>query len=86
VNDAIPHKVNSEQDIDDLMTAIHTQGLDVVEGLVLLPRAAMEQGLEDAAEDIDLDPSPGAQEGITTRCAFTCARWVPRLCSPAKER
>ena len=63
MNDAIPHKVNSEQDIDDLMTAIHTQGLDVVEGLVLLPRAAMEQGLEDAAEDIDLDPSPGAQEG-----------------------
>ena len=61
MNDAIPHKVNSEQDIDDLMTAIHSQGLDMVEGLVLVPRAAMEQRLEEAAEDIDLNPSPGAQ-------------------------
>ena len=61
MNDAIPHKVNSEQDIDDLMTAIHCQGLDIVKGLVLLPRAAMVQRLEEAAQGIDLNPSPGAQ-------------------------
>ena len=60
VNNAIPHEVNSEQDIDDLLTTICTQGLDVVEGEALLPHAAMEQRREEAAEDIDLNPSPGA--------------------------
>jgi len=58
----IPLKVNSEQDTDDLLTAIRTQGLDVVERKALLPHAAMEQRLEEPAEDIDLNPSPGALE------------------------
>src|ERR1700751_1896638 len=62
VNDAIPQNVDSEQDLDDLLPTIHTQGLDVVEGRDLLPRAAMEQRLEEAADDIDLNPSPGAPE------------------------
>jgi RNA polymerase primary sigma factor len=62
VNDAIPHDANSEQDVDDLLTTIRTQGLDVVEGQDLLPHAAMEQRLEEAGEDIDLNPSPGAEE------------------------
>jgi RNA polymerase primary sigma factor len=62
VNDPIPHDVDSEQDIDDLLTTIRTQGLDVVEGQELLPRAVMEQRPEEAAEDIDLNPSPGASE------------------------
>jgi RNA polymerase primary sigma factor len=62
VNDAIPQNVDSEQDVDDLLTTIRTQGLDVVEGRDLLPRAAMEQRLEEAADDIDLNPSPGAPE------------------------
>jgi RNA polymerase primary sigma factor len=62
VNDPIPSDVDSEQDVDDLLTAIHTQGMDVVEGPHLLPNAAMEPRLEEAAEDIDLNPSPGAEE------------------------
>jgi RNA polymerase primary sigma factor len=62
VNDAIPQNVDSEQDLDDLLPTIRTQGLDVVEGRDLLPRAVMEQRLEEAAEDIDLNPSPGATE------------------------
>ena len=63
VNDAIPHKVDFEQDIDDLLTAMRTRGLDVVEGQALLPQATMEQRLEDAIqEDIDLNPSRGARE------------------------
>jgi len=45
-----------------LITAIRTQGLDVVEGRALLPHAAMEQRVEEAVEDIDLNPSPGALE------------------------
>jgi RNA polymerase primary sigma factor len=62
VNDINPHEVNSERDLDDLLTDIRTQGLDVVEGQALMPHAAMEQRLEGAAEDIDLNPSPGAPE------------------------
>jgi RNA polymerase primary sigma factor len=65
VNDPIPHDVDSEQDVDDLLTTIRTQGLDVVEGQALLPHAAMEQRLEEAAEDIDLNPSPGATEAAS---------------------
>jgi len=62
VNDINPPEINSEQGIDDLLTAMRTQGLDVVEGQALLPQATMEQTLEEAAEDIDLNPSTGAPE------------------------
>jgi len=62
VNDVIPHDETSEQDIDDLLTTIRTQGLDVVEARDLLPDVAMEQRLEEASEDIDLNPSHGAPE------------------------
>ena len=62
MNDAIPHEVNSEQDVDDLLTTVRTQGLDVVERRDPLPHGAMQQRLEEAAEDIDLNPSPGAPE------------------------
>jgi RNA polymerase primary sigma factor len=61
VNNTIAHKLNSEQDLDDLLTTIRTQGLDVVEGEAPLPRVAMEQRLEEA-EDIDLNPSYGAPD------------------------
>ena len=62
VNDPIPHEVDSEQDVDDLLAAICTQGLDVIEGQGLHHHASIEQRLEEAAEDIDLNPSRGAQE------------------------
>jgi len=62
VNNINPHEVNSEQDIDDLLRTIRTQGLDVVEGQALLPDATLDHGLEEVAEDIDLRPSPGAPE------------------------
>ncbi|HEV2396586.1 MAG TPA: sigma-70 family RNA polymerase sigma factor, partial [Candidatus Sulfotelmatobacter sp.] len=61
MNDPIPHDVDSERDIDDLLTTIRTQGLDVVEGPDALARAAMEQRFGEAA-DIDLNPLHGAQE------------------------
>jgi RNA polymerase primary sigma factor len=62
VNDTIPHELDSEQDVDDLLTTIGSQGLDVVEGPDLRPRAALGRRLEEAAEDIDLNPSAGAPE------------------------
>src|SRR5215468_7493261 len=62
MSDAIPHDVDCEQDVDDLLTTIRTQGLDVVATRDLLPDPATEQRLEEAAEEIDLNPSPGAPE------------------------
>ena len=62
MNNATPHKINSGQDIDDLLTTIRTRGLDVVEGSALLPHTAMEERLEETLEDIDPNTSPGAQE------------------------
>jgi hypothetical protein len=32
VNDLIPHDVHSPEDLDDLLTTISTQGIDVLEG------------------------------------------------------
>ena len=32
VNDLIPHDVHSPEDLDDLLTTIGTQGIDVLEG------------------------------------------------------
>ena len=61
VNDLIPHDVHSAQDVDDLLTTIRTQGLNVLEGEPLLAYSALEQRLA-KAEDIDLNPAPGAPE------------------------
>ena len=62
MNDPIPHDVDSEPEVADLLTTIRARGMDVIEAPDALPHAAMEQRLEEAAEDIDLSPSPGPQE------------------------
>jgi RNA polymerase primary sigma factor len=62
VNDLIPHDMHSAQDVDDLLTTIRTQGIAVLEGESLLPYSALEQRLAKEAEDIDLNPTPGAPE------------------------
>jgi RNA polymerase primary sigma factor len=61
VNDLIPHDVHSPEDLDDLLTTIGTQGIDVLEGpkLPSLERK-FEEGEE--GEDVELDLSPGALE------------------------
>jgi RNA polymerase primary sigma factor len=62
VNDLIPNDVHCAQDVDDLLTTIRTQGLDVLDGEPLLPYSALEQRLAKEAEDIDLNPAPGPPE------------------------
>jgi len=62
VNDPIPHLLDSEQEVDALLTTLRTQGLDVVEGPDLLTDTARERRLEETLEDIDLSQSPGAEE------------------------
>jgi RNA polymerase primary sigma factor len=54
--------MHSAQDVDDLLTTIRTQGIDVLEGESLLPYSTLEQRLAKEAEDIDLNPAPGVPE------------------------
>jgi RNA polymerase primary sigma factor len=63
VNDLIPHDVHSPEDLDDLLTTIGTQGIDVLEG-PKPPSAAFDKKFEDeeVGEDVELDLTPGALE------------------------
>jgi RNA polymerase primary sigma factor len=63
VNDLIPHDVHSPEDLDDLLTTIGTQGIDVLEG-PKLPSAALDKKFdeEELGEDVELDLTPGALE------------------------
>jgi len=63
VNDLIPHDVHSPEDLDDLLTTIGTQGIDVLEG-PKPPSAALDRKFEDLeeGEDVELDLTPGAME------------------------
>ena len=65
VNDLIPHDVHSPEDLDDLLTTIGTQGIDVLEGPAKLPSSALEkkfEEVEEAGEDVELDLTPGTLE------------------------
>jgi RNA polymerase primary sigma factor len=64
VNDLIPGDVHSPEDLDDLLTTIGTQGIDVLEG-PKLPSAEFGKKFDqeiEAGEDVELDLSPGALE------------------------
>ena len=59
VNDLIPHDVHSPDDLDDLITTIGTQGIDVLEG----PKSDKKfDGDLEAGEDMELDLTPGTME------------------------
>jgi RNA polymerase primary sigma factor len=63
VNDLIPHDVHSPEDLDDLLTTIGTQGIDVLEG-PKMPGAGLDKKFdeEEIGEDVELDLTPGALE------------------------
>ncbi len=63
VNDLIPHDVHSPDDLDDLITTIGGQGIDVLEG-PKSPSALdkFDKGDIEAGEDVELDLTPGALE------------------------
>jgi RNA polymerase primary sigma factor len=64
VNDLIPHDVHSPEDLDDLLTTIGTQGIDVLEG-PKMPSSGLDKKFEDGdepSEDVELDLTPGALE------------------------
>jgi len=65
VNDLIPRDAHSPEDLEDLLTTIGTQGIDVLEGQPKLPSSARKKELEtanEAGEDVELDLAPGALE------------------------
>jgi len=59
VNDLIPSDIASPDDLDDLLTTIGTQGIDVLEGPAKLP--SEKEDLEEG-EEVELDLTPGALE------------------------
>ena len=63
VNDLIPQDVHSPEDLDELLTTIGGQGIDVLEG-PKLPSATLDKKFEDIeeGEDVELDLTPGALE------------------------
>ena len=61
VNDLIPGDVHSPDDLDDLLTTIGTQGIDVLDASKGLPSEQKFEDLEEG-EDVELDLTPGALE------------------------
>src|SRR5437667_9735977 len=63
VNDLLPNDVHSPEDLDDLLTTIGTQGIDVLEG-PKMPGAGLDKKFdeEEAGDDVELDLTPGALE------------------------
>jgi RNA polymerase primary sigma factor len=61
VNDLIPGDLHSPDDLDDLLTTIGTQGIDVLEGG---PKFGAEkfEGEGEEGEDVELDLTPGTLE------------------------
>jgi RNA polymerase primary sigma factor len=58
VNDLIPQDVQSPDDLDDLLTTMTTQGIDILEA----PAKERKFDDEEAGEDVELDLTPGAME------------------------
>src|SRR5690349_20324237 len=60
----LPGDINSPDDLDDLLTTIGTQGIDVLEG-PKMPGADLDKKCDvdlEAGEDVELDLTPGALE------------------------
>ena len=59
VNELIPQDVVSPDDLDDLLTTMSTQGIDVLEG-PKLPSAALDKKFDESeeGEDVELDLTP----------------------------
>jgi RNA polymerase primary sigma factor len=59
VNDMIPHEIHSPDDLDDLITTIGTQGIDLLDA----PKFPGDKDFElEEGEDVELDLTPGTLE------------------------
>jgi RNA polymerase primary sigma factor len=62
VNDLLPGDITSPDELDDLMTTINTQGIDVLSGEARTERDKYEPEAGEESEDVELDLSPGTLE------------------------
>jgi RNA polymerase primary sigma factor len=59
VNDMLPEEISSADDLDDLITTIGTQGIDLLDG----PKFGHDKDFEaEEGEDVELDLTPGTLE------------------------
>jgi RNA polymerase primary sigma factor len=58
VNDLLPGDIHSTDDLDDLITTIGTQGIDLLEA----PKAEGFESESEEGEDVELDLTPGTLE------------------------
>jgi RNA polymerase primary sigma factor len=59
VNDMLPEEIGSADDLDDLITTIGTQGIDLLDG----PKFGSDKDFElEEGEDVELDLTPGTLE------------------------
>ncbi len=64
VSELVPSDPNSPE-VDDMLSAIGTRGLDVVESDTRSPFSALEQRLAQEGEEVELDLTPGAAESTS---------------------
>ena len=62
VDDLGPSDLQSQQDADDLFSAVRDQGLDVIAGEMALPWSSLEQKVAGEEEEVELDLSTGAAD------------------------
>ncbi len=62
VNDLLPGEITSPDELDDLITTINTQGIDVLSGEQRGERDKYEPEAGEESEDVELDLSPGTLE------------------------
>ena len=72
VNDLLPGDVNSPDDLDDLITTIGTQGIDILEGGPKIGGPERDDFEPEEGEDVELDLTPG-----TLDRAFNCCDRMP---------
>jgi RNA polymerase primary sigma factor len=59
VNDMLPEEIGSVEDVDDLLSTIGTQGIDILDG----PKFGADKDFElEEGEDVELDLTPGTME------------------------
>jgi len=61
MNNPVPSDAPSSRDIDDLLAAIRTRGLDVIEGEPQSPYSALDQRLTHEPDEIDVSPAPAPE-------------------------
>ena len=62
VDDLNPNEAQSQQDADDLFSAVRDQGLDVIASEMAVPWMSLEQKLAGEEEEVELDLSSGAPD------------------------